>query len=50
MFEQLCINFCNEKLQNFFVDYIFKLEKAIYDAEAIVVELTFTGAWMMDDG
>ncbi|XP_074506568.1 unconventional myosin-VIIb-like isoform X1 [Sebastes fasciatus] len=35
-FEQLCINFANEKLQQFFVGHIFKLEQKEYTKEDIV--------------
>ena len=37
-FEQLCINFVNERLQNFMNDSVFKTEKAIYDEEGIPCE------------
>jgi myosin heavy subunit len=35
-FEQLCINFTNEMLQQHFNNQTFKLEEAVYKAEAIV--------------
>lgn len=35
-FEQLCINFANEQLQQFFVKHIFKLEQEEYACENIV--------------
>jgi hypothetical protein len=42
-FEQLCINFCNEKLQFHFNEHIFKLEQDEYASEGITVEhITFT--------
>lgn len=36
-FEQLCINFCNEKLQFHFNEHIFKMEQSLYKAEGIVI-------------
>ncbi|KAL4630719.1 unconventional myosin-VIIa-like [Arapaima gigas] len=35
-FEQLCINFANEQLQQFFVKHIFKLEQEEYSRENII--------------
>ena len=39
-FEQLCINYCNEMLQNHFNYVIFTLEKQIYADEGIVCEVS----------
>merc|ERR1740117_2808800 len=35
-FEQLCINFANEKLHQFFLKFVFKMEEQIYAEECIV--------------
>ena len=32
---QLCINFANEKLHQFFLKFVFKMEEQIYKEEAI---------------
>eukprot|EP00966_Prymnesium_polylepis_P077894 1805965-Prymnesium_polylepis.1 len=34
-FEQLCINFANEKLQNFFLETVFAGEEAVYKEEGV---------------
>ncbi|XP_020710496.2 myosin heavy chain 95F isoform X2 [Athalia rosae] len=36
-FEQFCINYCNEKLQQFFNEKILKYEQDLYDREALNV-------------
>jgi myosin heavy subunit len=39
-FEQLCINYCNEKLQSHFNEHIFKLEQDEYKAQGVIVANT----------
>ena len=39
-FEQLCINFCNEKLQFHFNEHIFRLEQILYESEGISISST----------
>ena len=42
-FEQFCINFCNERLQNHFQRYCWDREKEIYDEQGIDIDhLNFT--------
>lgn len=36
-FEQLCINFANEKLQQYFLQFVLKKEQEIYDSEGVDV-------------
>jgi myosin heavy subunit len=36
-FEQMCINYCNEKLNNHFNEHVFKHELAIYQEEGVNV-------------
>jgi len=63
-FEQLCINFCNEKLQFHFNEHIFRMEQQLYAAEGInipgstfvdnqptldLLELKTTGVFSMVD-
>lgn len=41
-FEQFCINYCNEKLQQFFNERILKYEQELYKREGLnVPEITF---------
>lgn len=41
-FEQLCINYCNERLQTFFNEVVFEAEMTLYAAEGLPVDdITF---------
>lgn len=40
-FEQFCINYCNEKLQQLFIELTLKSEQEEYQKEGIQVRLRF---------
>lgn len=41
-FEQFCINYCNEKLQQLFIELTLKSEQEEYETEGIAVSLSFS--------
>lgn len=41
-FEQFCINYCNEKLQQLFIEITLKSEQEEYETEGIAVSLSFS--------
>lgn len=44
-FEQFCINYCNEKLQQLFIELTLKSEQEEYETEGITVSNSFTQLW-----
>lgn len=44
-FEQFCINYCNEKLQQLFIELILQQEQAEYQREGIEWQHVSCGAW-----
>jgi myosin heavy subunit len=34
-FEQFCINYCNEKIQQFFIDSVLRTEQEVYVSEGL---------------
>jgi hypothetical protein len=51
-FEQFCINYCNEKLQQLFIELTLKSEQEEYEAEGIAVcaSLGALALWEVGDG
>lgn len=49
-FEQFCINYCNEKLQQLFIQLILKQEQEEYEREGITWKTVSALWWNMEKG
>jgi myosin heavy subunit len=48
-FEQLCINYANEKLQQYFIQFVVNKEIQLYEAEAVTVPTQLMDALNVDN-